>query len=146
MEFIEGLHSGLRWILLLVLILAIVNAYSRWKAGKKYGPKDKLINLLTLIITHIQVTIGFILYFGNKRYEGFSHMDIDWARFLAIEHMLGMLIAAVLITLGRKRAEKSEKPARKHRKIFVWFLIALVIILVSIPWPFRPGFESFGWF
>lgn len=59
------------------------------------------------------------------------------ARFFAIEHMVSMLIAIVLITIGRGVGKKNISPERKHKKSFWMFLIALVLILVAIPWPFR---------
>lgn len=148
MAFFEGLHSGLRWLLLLAMILAVGGAYASWKAKGKYGVKNKMINLVTMILMHTQLLIGFILYFGRKHYEGFSHMDIPLARFLAIEHMIGMLVAITLVTIGRKRAEASESDTAKHRKILLWYGIALLLVLISIPWPFRSEAfgQYFGWF
>ena len=51
----------------------------------------------------------------------------------------GMLIAIVLITIGRGVAKKSIPDAAKFKRSFWLFLIALVIILATVPWPFREG-------
>ena len=48
-----------------------------------------------------------------------------------------MIIALVIITIGRKKAEKIEDARSKHATIFNWYLIVLIIILLAIPWPFR---------
>jgi hypothetical protein len=58
-------------------------------------------------------------------------------RFYGMEHFLGMLIAIILVTIGRKKAEKATVPAKKHKIIRVYYVIGLLIVLVSIPWPFR---------
>lgn len=136
MEIIKHAHSGLRWIFLLILIFAIVNAFRKWKAGEKFSGKDKLLGILTIAFTHSQAILGFILYFGQERYKGFSEMSDRILRFYAVEHLFGMLLAVILITIGYSKAKKSEKDGAKFRKTFLWFSIALIIILISIPWPF----------
>lgn len=145
MDALKHAHSGLRWVLLLLFIGALVHAFSSWKQGKKYGAKSKLLNLVTMAVMHTQVLIGLILYFISPMVQFNEYtMKNDVARFFAIEHILGMLLAAVLMTIGRKRAQESTKDAAKHRKIFIWYLITLIIVLASIPWPFR--IETAGWF
>ena len=58
-------------------------------------------------------------------------------RFYGMEHLIGMLIAIVIVTIGRKIAEKQELPAQKNKKIAIWYTLGLVLIFASIPWPFR---------
>ena len=136
MEILKHTHSGLRWIFLLIIIFAIVNAFRKWKSGEKYSTKDKLIGILAISLTHTQALLGFILYFGKGFYKGFSDMGDRVARFYAVEHLIGMLLAIVLITIGHSKVKKAIKDKAKFRKTFVWFSIALLIVLISIPWPF----------
>ena len=136
MEILKHTHSGLRWLFLLIIIFAIVNAIRKWKSGEKYSTKDKLIGILAISLTHTQALLGFILYFGKGFYKGFSDMGDRVARFYAVEHLIGMLLAIVLITIGHSKVKKAIKDKAKFRKTFVWFSIALLIILISIPWPF----------
>jgi hypothetical protein len=60
-------------------------------------------------------------------------------RYYAVEHITGMLIAIVLITIGKGVAKKRIPDAAKYKRTFWFFLIALVIILATVPWPFRAG-------
>ena len=136
MEILKHAHSGLRWLFLLIIIFAIVNAFKKWKSEESFGTKDKLIGVLAIALTHTQALIGFILYFGQGRYKGFSDMGDRVLRFYAVEHLFGMLLAVVLITIGYSRVKKATKDKAKFRKTFVWFSIALILILISIPWPF----------
>ncbi len=130
-------HSGLRWIVLILLLVAIVRAFARKNSGT-YAQSDKMINLFAMMSVHIQITLGIILAFVSPKVnyvEGW--MKMGPYRFFGLEHILLMVLAAVLITIGRKKAEKAELPAKKHAAIALWFTIGLIIILAAIPWPFR---------
>lgn len=131
-------HSGLRWVVLILLIVAIVNAAKSQNSGN-YLKKDKMINLFTMIFLHIQLLIGFGLYFTSDKVKFVSGMMGDtMLRFFVVEHIFGMLVAIILVTIGRSKAEKKLVGTRdKHRKIMKTYLFALIIILATIPWPFR---------
>lgn len=131
-------HSGLRWVALILLLVAIVNA-ARSQSSGQYLKKDKMINLFAMIMLHIQLLIGIALYFVNSPKVNFGEgwMKVEMFRFYGLEHALGMLLAIILITFGRKKAEKLKNTRDKHRKIMISYTIGLILILVSIPWPFR---------
>lgn len=131
-------HSGLRWILLVLLIAATTNAFKKWKNNEKFVDLDNKLSLFTLIFAHIQLLLGLFLFLKSGKVI-LSGLDMSSAifRFFTVEHTLGMLAAIVLITIGRIQSKKITNDALKHKKIFVMFLIALILILISIPWPFR---------
>lgn len=66
-------------------------------------------------------------------------------RFYLVEHFLGMALASVFVTVGYVRAKRQEDKATKHRMIFVYYLVAFILILISIPWPFREVGAGRGW-
>ncbi|XOV66757.1 MAG: hypothetical protein ACFHU9_14115 [Fluviicola sp.] len=138
------LHSGLRWVVLLLLIFAIVNAARSISSGK-YLKKDKMVNLFTTIFLHLQLLIGLILYFISPKVTFFDGwMKDSMTRFFVLEHITLMIVAITLITIGRSRAEKKLKGSRnKHRVILITYTIGLILILASIPWPFG-RWASFG--
>lgn len=130
-------HSGLRWVALILLVVAIINAFLS-KGKNSYEKKDKMINLFAMVFMHIQLLIGLGLYFMSGKVDFSSGwMKNDMLRFFGLEHFLMMLIAIVLITIGRKKAESQATPDAKHKKILVWYTIALIIIFAAIPWPYR---------
>jgi uncharacterized membrane protein YozB (DUF420 family) len=140
-------HSGLRWVALVLLLIAILNAFARQNSGL-YVKKDKMINLFAMIFLHIQLLIGFALYFMNGRSKisfGEGWMKNTMLRFYGLEHVVAMLLAVLIITFARKKAEKLTNSRDRHRKVMINYSIGLIIILLSIPWPFR---ESLGgaWF
>ncbi len=137
-------HSGLRWLLLIALIYAIFNAFTKKKKGK-FTSKDKAISLTAFIFSHIQLLLGLILFVMEEKWTGFAHMKEALPRFFAVEHTLGMLIAITLITIGYVKSKKQTTDEAKFSKIANFYLIALILIIVSIPWPFREALQG-HWF
>jgi len=140
-------HSGLRWVALLLLVVAIINAFSRQNKGI-YSNKDKMLNLIAMIVLHIQFLIGGILIFvGAKATYTAGWMKSEVFRFFGLEHIIGMLLAILIVTYGRKNAEKKVVGTRdKHRRIMFSYTIGLILILLSIPWPFREALGVTTWF
>lgn len=140
-------HSGLRWILLILIIVSIFNAFKKWKGNEFFSSLDNKLSLLTMILSHIQLILGFGLYFmsGKVKLNGFSMANTS-DRFFTVEHIFGMIVAIILITLGRIQSKKMTTDTLKHKKIFIMFLIALIIIFVTIPWPFREVLGVPSWF
>lgn len=138
-------HSGLRWIVLLLLIFVVVQAYRKWKGGDAFGEGDRKAALYALIAVHTQLILGLVLYFTSPVVNFVSgFMKDSTLRFYAIEHLSLMLIAIALITVGFSRMKKKTADEAKFKTLFTFYLIGLILILISIPWPFRiPGA---GWF
>ena len=130
-------HSALRWILLISFIISIVVLY---KASKKSTPSNKIKSyvLFTLIISHIQLIIGLILYFNSPKvvFQAASKKN-SVLRFYLVEHISLMLIALILVTIGYVKWKKAIEGTTKMKSLFWYYTIALILILISIPWPFR---------
>jgi len=94
--------------------------------------------LYGLMLVHIQLLLGIILYFISP-YVQFNEytMSESFLRFYTIEHVLGMLLAIALVTVGYSKAKKNIGTSRPGKIVFWYYLIALIVILISIPWPFR---------
>lgn len=143
MTFLVALHSWLRWILLILLLVSIVKSLSGFTGKKTLTAGDKKIWLFTMISAHTTLLIGLILLFvgtfgiAKGVPEGVSVMKNATYRFYWVEHPLMMIIAIALITVGRGQAKKSIPDTIKYKKAFWFFLIALLLILAAIPWPFR---------
>jgi hypothetical protein len=138
------LHSLLRWVILILLVASILKSYTGWQQKKAFTPGDRKTWLFTLIAGHTTLLIGLgQLFFGrygiltSKLPEGTSIMKDKFFRFYWVEHPVGMIVAIILITLGYGMAKKAVSDETKFKKAFWYFLIALILILASIPWPFR---------
>ncbi len=133
------LHNFLRWVILFFLLVAIVQSL-----GKKTGLQKT--SLWLLIASHITLLIGLYQYFtsavGYKLIQanGFGVVMKDSImRFWAVEHITGMLIAIILITIARGKAKRGGYPA-------ALYILALIIILAVVPWPFRELGIGRPWF
>ena len=135
------LHSLLRYIALLLLIITIIKSFSGWLGKKPYETLDNKLSLFTLISTHLQLLIGLVLYFISPMVQaGLSNMGMAMKdpvlRFWTVEHISLMIVAIALITIGRISSKKATDSIVKHKKTALFFLVGLLLILVSIPWPF----------
>ncbi|KQS24868.1 hypothetical protein [Dyadobacter sp. Leaf189] len=139
MNILLRAHSGLRYVVLALLLAAIFTAYSNWRSGKQ---EDSKIYLFALIATHTQLLIGLVLYVMSPKVN-FDLISEKVFRFFSIEHIFMMLIAIVLITIGRIKSKKMVG-ADRHRTVLYFYTMALIIIIVAIPWPFRN--LGSGWF
>jgi len=140
------LHSILRWIIIFLCIVTIIRSLSGMTAGKPFGAADKRTGLFLMISAHLTLLVGLYLWlFGpwglaNIRNLGFGEVMKDRVyRFFAVEHIFGMLIAIVLITLARGVSKKSIPDRVKHRRTFWFILVALLIIFATVPWPWMVG-------
>ncbi|WEK35256.1 MAG: hypothetical protein P0Y53_22425 [Candidatus Pseudobacter hemicellulosilyticus] len=112
-------------------------------AKRPVNAGDKKIDLFLMIAAHTTLLIGIYQWiagpWGLKNIMNIGMGEVmknSAFRFWAVEHLVGMLIAIVLITVGRG-AVKRATSAAAHKKAFWCFLIALVVVLASVPWPFR---------
>lgn len=123
------LHSLLRWLTVIFLVVAIIKSLSGWLGKKEYNKSDNLVAVLLLSFTHTQALVGLALYFIRSWYTQMSNMGVSAVRFWAVEHWLIMLIAIVLITIGRVKSKKAENDELKHKKGAIFYIIAFVLIL-----------------
>ena len=63
-------------------------------------------------------------------------------RFFAVEHPVGMIVAIALAHVGRVRVRKTPDSESRHKQTLVFFGLALVVLLLSLPWPIGPGARS----
>ncbi len=144
-------HSLIRWILLILLIVTVFRSYNGWKSKRNYTSSDKKLTLFTLIFAHIQLLIGLVLYMVSPVvHSALSDMGAamkdKMLRFWAVEHISVMIIAILIITIGHAMAKRATIDTDKFKKTFIWFFTALLLILITIPWPFTQHGVGRGWF
>lgn len=144
------LHSFLRWVILILLVVNIIRHFSA--AQKPYTAGDKKLGLFLMIAAHITLLIGLIQvaigrFSWKTKPADISVMKDAFWRFFLVEHPVAMIAAIVLITMGKGVAKKNITDAAKHKKAAILFTIALILILAVVPWPFRAVVgENRGWF
>lgn len=131
-------HSGIAYVALITIAIAVINSLIGLSAKNEFKPKDRRIALFALIATHIQFVFGLILYFVSPnglakiKAVGMGGMQA-YDRLLALEHPLVNLIAIVLITVGWSTHKKAEEN-KKFKKIALFYALGLILLLSRIPW------------
>ena len=140
MQILRNLHSYLAYVILFILIIAVINAFLGWLGKKEFRfEKDLRVSLFALILTHIQLLIGLVLYFVSAsglnaiKTLGMGGMNAA-ARLLAVEHPFVNIIAVVLITIGWSRHKKTTDSTAKFKRIALFYGAGLILILSRIPW------------
>ena len=139
-EVILTLHSYLAYIVLAVLFFAVANAFMGWFGKKLFTPeKDFRLSLFALILSHMQLVVGLILYFvsanGFKAVQSLGMGGLNApSRLLAVEHPFINIIAIVLITIGWSRHKKFIEGDKKFKNIAIFYGLGLLLFLSRIPW------------
>ena len=102
--------------------------------------------MFAMISLHLQLVIGLVLYGISNKVNFAELTSSDANRFFGIEHMFGMILAIILVTIAHSKSKKMADPNRKHRIIMIGYTVALILILASIPWPFRTNLGVTSWF
>lgn len=141
---IKTVHSYWAYLVLAVLFLAVLKALIGLISKKEYEPKMFRLALFTLIVSHIQLLIGLVLYFTAERFSLWSDLGVGEVmktavhRLYLVEHPTINILAVALITIGYSKHKKKRLSATKYKLLAIFYTIALVLILSRIPWEFWP--------
>lgn len=134
---LQHTHSFFAYLVLVGLVICVVNAIMGYMSKRKYTDRDRKINLFGLVVSHIQLLLGLLLYFTSpKGFANFSgdHMKDAVARLYMLEHPLINIIALVLITIGYSKSKKILADSKSFSTISLFYGIGLLLILSRIPW------------
>lgn len=144
-DIVKILHSYWAYLVLLVLLLATINAVIKFFGKKEFHAKDFRISLFTLIVSHIQLLLGLLLYFVSPRLQLWSESGMGGImkdavnRLYLVEHPLINIIAIALITIGYSKHKKKLTSTPKFKMLSIFYTIALVLYLSRIPWDAWPN-------
>jgi len=132
---LQTTHSFLAYIVLAVLLFAAINAISGLVSKRFFTAKDLRLSLFAMILSHMQLLIGLILYFVSPLgFDALGNMGDKALRLTSLEHPLINIIALAVITIGWSKHKKEESHNGKYKKIAIFYTIGLVLILSRLPW------------
>lgn len=141
--FIKSFHSFIPYLLIAGLLASVLVFLAKRFGNRSFKKGDKILSLVTLILAHLQLLIGLVLYFISPvTKEAFSSgelMSNPTYRFYGVEHILVMVVSIALITIGYSRAKRQDVAVKKFQTLTIFYLIALVLILTRIPWGVWPS-------
>ncbi len=131
------LHSYFAYLLLGALVFSIVYILMAYVNKQPFTDKHRKIALIGFIASHVQLLFGLILYFvsplGMSNISGAVMKNAEM-RLYAVEHPLTMLIGVILITVGYSKAKKLTDSDQRYKKILIFYIIGLILVLSRIPW------------
>lgn len=140
---LKHLHSYLPYLLLLILGISVLVFIAKRFRGGEFGSGDRRLAVFSLILAHIQLVVGLALYAVSpvvkSAYNSGELMSDATHRFYAVEHLLTMVIAIVLITIGYSRAKRSDTDTKRFRALSLFYGLGLILILSRIPWDVWPA-------
>ncbi|RMF46164.1 MAG: hypothetical protein D6755_06985 [Anaerolineae bacterium] len=143
-----GIHNIVRWIVVILGVIALVQAYRGWLGKQPWSESARKVQVFFSSAADTQLLLGLLLYFGLSHIVKGAFNDFGAAmgnaetRFFALEHAFYMLLAVVFIHVGTARSKKAETDADKYRQAAIWFTLAFLIVLLGMPWsrPLLPHF------
>lgn len=131
------LHSYWAYLVFFMLVIATLNALYKTLTKKEYEARDFRISLFTLIVSHIQLLLGVVVWFASDYFGEMSMGEVmknSVIRSNAVEHPVAMLLAVALITIGYSKHKKKLTSGKKIKTIAIFYTLALVLVLAKIPW------------
>ncbi|MEY3990914.1 MAG: hypothetical protein RI985_1995 [Chloroflexota bacterium] len=134
------LHSWTRWALLLAAVLIIIQAFRGWSGSQLWDDGKAKLSAAFVHLSSVQLVLGLLLYGVLSPITTSAMSDMGAAmqngaiRFWAVEHISMMTIAIAIAHIGSGRIRKGADDKAKHRAAAIFFTLAFVIMMTSIPW------------
>lgn len=132
------LHHWMPFLWFLFILVVLVQNFLVWKSDREFTASLKRQNTITIVLTHIQVTVGLIML-ATAIITGMlpdigTLMGDTALRFKYVEHPITMFLGAVLITIGNAKSKRQDAAKNKAKIVVIWFGIGLLLIALRFPW------------
>lgn len=127
-------HSLLRYFVLLTVAFAGISHLMGVLRKTPILNGERTLAIIAMVLCHVQLVIGLILYLMGGWYA--ADASTKAGRFMKMEHIGIMVIAIVLVTLGRVLSKRAQEERGKQIRVAAFYLIALALMLWATPWPF----------
>jgi hypothetical protein len=139
-EIVKTAHYTLMILLLVILLYTVGRSILLKSKGTPFGNTEEKLTLISLILAHTQLLLGFVLYFTGPWFGQLSNMGEimkdSYQRLMVVEHPTTMIIAIVLLTIGRAQIKRLTDSDARFKKVFIFFGLALLLIVLRIPWQY----------
>lgn len=146
-SLVLAVHNIVRWVVLIVGIIAVGRALIGWFGKRRWSSADRTLGMVYTSAMDIQLLLGLILYvflspITKSMFQNLSQaMSNAGMRFFGLEHAFYMIVAVVLAHIGNAKTKRAAEPSARHRAALIWFGLAIILILLGMPWtrPLLPG-------
>ena len=136
MNIVFHAHSGLRWLILLGVVLIVLKSIIGLIGGGSYSKFDKILGSATVGLLDLQMLLGLLLYFFHSAFTKNLTFNMSNAseRFWSVEHLMLMILAIAAAHIGKVKANKSEEGSTKFKFQAIFFSLSLTLMIMGIPW------------
>ena len=138
--FILGLHNLVRWVALILAIVATVGSFLGWFGKRQWSERDRKIGSFFGMAMDIQLLLGLLLYFVFSPITRTAIADFGAAmgvadlRFFGMEHAFYMILAVVFAHMGSILSRKAPESKAKFQRAAIFFGLSLLLMLLGMPW------------
>jgi len=125
MTMLVEAHSGWRYLVILVLAIAVIRALWGWLRQGDWGSLDNRLGIATSIVVDIQLLLGIVLWIMQQRWLANDALR-SW------EHPVMMLVVAVATHITSSRVKKQQSSAGKFRTAAIGYVIAGVLLALGV--------------
>jgi hypothetical protein len=124
-SFVLQAHSGWRYLVILVIVLAIAKSLYSLSTGGRWTKLDQTLGMLTTIMFDIQVLLGLVVWIMGS-YWSVANPTSAW------EHPVTMLVATAAAHIAWSRAKKAAADRDKFQNVAIGFLVAGLLLALGV--------------
>jgi hypothetical protein len=135
-------HSWLRWV---ALVAGVLTLSALFKPDAASAARAERTGLVLLIALDVQMLLGLLLYFALSPFttEALKNMGAAMQnpalRFFAVDHIVTMFGAVILVHVGRVLGRSASSADAKRNRLLICIGFAVLAMLAGIPWPGMAG-------
>jgi hypothetical protein len=122
---ISEAHSGWRWLVLLIVAVAVVRALYGWFRDSEWGVWDNRLGISLPIMLDIQLLLGIVLWIMGQQWIGYNPLA-------AWEHPVTMILAVVAAHVTWSRIKKQTVATQKFRTATIGYAVTAFVLALGI--------------
>jgi len=125
-------HSIVRWVVLGCAVWAVLSAQSGMRAGRAWTRRARIPGVVLAAAVDVQLLLGISLWLFLS-----PHAITQGARshYWTFAHPLLGLAVVALVHVGSVRVRRMLDDGARWRTAARYYLAALVLAVLAIPWP-----------
>ena len=136
-DLLKFTHILISLAFLVFAVCLITRSIIGIRKRKEYLGPDRFLAYATLITLYLQLIFGFFLFANYGPMSGYDYLGGESSRIASkrlwpIEHIVLMFFALLIATLGLILANNSKIAIEKHKKVLIYYVIAILIIAQSL--------------
>ena len=137
-NLIRSAHTIVSGTFLIIAVWLLARSIRGIAKNYTYTRLDKLLSYGFIIALYLQLIFGLILFANPSIFNESNYSNAEGAlrmaskRFWPIEHIVLMLFALFIANIGLIFSNQAKESREKHRKILIYYAIAIAMIAISL--------------